>query len=375
MTRRIIPFGSVCLFVCCMMIGLGLLPACPAPAENPDGGVVDTTPLPVPKLSADGYTTVSDVTIHNKVPSDIWEIDQLLGQSPVDWVAIQQMYEKGKHSVKPDGSIRTLNGFASTPDNFKKYSPEAVAFFKDKGICQLAPIENFQCTEGKFVDEFVEFYAINGKGPFADTSDKARGAAVKAGLAVLMSYWVRLEFGKALDKVKDGNYEPLEGAPHNWDEAFAFYWGPEGKYSLYALAADLSSRYQLTESINTAFFQALLDGLKKMVDEKASPQAAADAGNKQLIRLFVLAALDAAKELDAATDDAAKAAARWRGFGYWMAIGHAIAKADASAATTFQDVFYTKKIDTEPFKAIQEAVKKSLTGLGFQEADFGTALQ
>jgi hypothetical protein len=351
---------------------ISFLPACdnPTPTEtNPqDAGSV-------PTLSADGYTTVSDVTIHNKVAMDIGEIHTLLGTSPIDWKAVQVMYEKGKHSVKADGSIRTLNGFASAPNNFKTYSPSAVAYFKDKGICQLAPVDGFKCTEGKFVDEFVEFYAINGTGPFKDASDNIRVAAVKAGLPVLMSYWVRLEFGKALGKAKDGDYEPLNGAPHNWDEAFAFYWGPEGKHSLYQLAANLSDKYKLASSINKDFFAALIDGLKQLIDGKSEPTSAIDAGQKQLLRLFILACLDAAKDVENGASDDDKAAARWKGFAYWMAIGDAIHQADASAATTFQDVFFTKKIEKDVFAALQDAVKKTLSGLGFKEADFGDALQ
>lgn len=366
----------------CLAWATWTLPACSGPGNNnsaenttTDGGTSGDQGTSFQELSADGYTTVSDVISHNKVPQDIGDIEQMLAAGSVDWTKLQQLYEKGKHSVKGDGSIRTLNGFASTPDNFKKYSPEAVAFFKTQGICQLAPVDGFECTEGKFVDEFVESYAINGKGPFADASDKVRGAAVRAGLHVLMGYWVRLEFGKAIGKAKDNNYDAAKGSPHNWDEAFAFYWGPEGKHSLYALANKLSTDYQLSESINAGFFKALIDGLKAQVDDKTPPQTHADAGNKQLLRLYILAALDAAKQLDAASSDDEKAAARWLGFGYWLGIGHAISKADASAATTFADVFFTKKIDKDAFAAIKDAVKKSLTGLGMQASDFGTALQ
>jgi hypothetical protein len=190
-----------------------------------------------------------------------------------------------------------------------------------------------------------------------------------------MSYWVRLEFGKALGKAKDGDYEPLNGAPHNWDEAFAFYWGPEGKHSLYQLAANLSDKYKLASSINKDFFAALIDGLKQMIDGKSEPTSAIDAGQKQLLRLFILACLDAAKDVENGASDDDKAAARWKGFAYWMAIGDAIHQADASAATTFQDVFFTKKIEKDVFAALQDAVKKTLSGLGFKEADFGDALQ
>ncbi len=370
------------VFVAFLSWAASTLPACSGPTNtsettNSDGGNTGGNEggTSFTKLSADGYTTVSNVTAHNKVPQDIGEINDMLSTASIDWSKVQQLYEKGKNSVNSDGSIRTLNGFASTPDNFKKYSPEAVAYFKTQGICQLAPVKGFDCTEGKFVDEFVEFYAINGTGPFADTQDRVRAAAVQAGLLVLMSYWIRLEFGKAIGKAKENNYEPLEGSPHNWDEAFAFYWGPNGQHSLYAFAKKLSSDYQLSESINDAFFKSLIDGLKAQVEDQTVPQTYADAGSKQLVRLFVLASLDAAKQMDAASSEDDKAAARWMGFAYWLAIGHAIAKADATAETTFANVFFSRKVEKDFYAAIKDAVKKSLTGLGMTEADFGTALK
>lgn len=381
-------FSSVSvLFLSAVLFGFFTAPACtPGPVkEKPtgkdggsttkDGGSATEKKTPVAGLAADGYTSYSDVTTHNKVPQDIGDIKELLKAGSVDWTKVQELYEKGKHSVKSDGSVRTLNGFASKPDNFIKYSPDAVAYFKDKGICQLAPVTGFKCTEGKYVDELVESYAIKGTGPFEKASDAVRGAVVKSGLLALMSYWVRLEFGKAIAKVKAGNADLEKGGPHNWDEAFAFYWGPEGKHSLYTLAADLSSKYKLATSINADFFKALIDGQKKMKDEQAAPEEATKAGNKQLIRLFVLAAIDAAKELDAAGDDAAKDVARWKGFGYWTAMGHAVAKADASAGEAFMNVFFKKTVTKDHAKAIQDAVKKALSGLGLTEADFGDALK
>ena len=373
--------GHLLLFVMTALgtvsfVGCSSTPAGEGQTQTDGGNTTDGGAKPSFKeLSADGYTTVSDVTIHNKVPADIDEIKKLMAESKVDWKKVQVMYEKGKHSVKSDGSIRTLNGFASSPGNFSKYSPDAVAYFKDKGICQLSPVDGFKCTEGKFVDEFIESYAINGTGPFKGASDAQRAAAVKAGLLVLMSYWVRLEFGKALAKVKDGNLEPLKGAPHNWDEAMAFYWGPEGKHSLYEAADNLSKKYNLSESVNKAFFKALVDGLKEMTEKKAAPTAATAAGTKQLHRLFLLGALDAAKQIDEAKDADAKDAARWRGFGYWLGVGDIVAKADGDAAKAFQDVFYTKKTDKDTFKAIQEAIKKSLSGMGMKAEDFGDALK
>ncbi|MEM1008663.1 MAG: hypothetical protein AAGJ35_06620, partial [Myxococcota bacterium] len=137
------------------------------------------------KLSFGGYTTVSDVNAHNLVPQDIGEIKERLAQASIDWSEVKRMYEKGKHSVKSDGSIRTLNGFASKPSNFSTYAPELSEYFKSNGICQLRPVPGFKCTEGKFVDEYVEYYAIDGKGPFANASAQERGMAIRSGLLVL----------------------------------------------------------------------------------------------------------------------------------------------------------------------------------------------
>lgn len=344
----------------------------PSEQTDGDGGTKDGG-AKFKALSADGYTTVSDVNSHNKVPADIGEIKALLDKSPVDWDAVQKMYEKGKHSVKGDGSVRTLNGFASKPDNFKKYSPDASAYFATNNICKLEPVQDFKCTDGKFLDELIEFYAMKGTGPFKGASDAIRGAVVKAGLLVNMHYWVRLEFGKAIGKAKDGNVEPLKGAPHNWDEAFAFYWGPEGKDSLYALAAELSSKHKLGTSINKAFFESLVAGLKVMTDDKKEPQADTDKATKQLHRLFILALLDTAKAMDDTSDADARLVLRWKGFAYWHAVGHLFA-ADSNADTALKDVFFTGKVTKDFAAAVQKAVSDNLSKLGYTKDDFGTAL-
>ncbi|MEM1009851.1 MAG: hypothetical protein AAGJ35_12710, partial [Myxococcota bacterium] len=196
------------------------------------------------------------------------------------------------------------------------------------------------------------------------------------GLLVLMSYWVRLELGKARNKTKEGNTDPHKGGPHNWDEAFAFYWGPEGKHSLYALAKDLEAKYNISNGgINDAVFSALQSGIKTMLEQQQEPLESAKQIQKQLTRLFILAALDAAKTMDDASDDNEKQAARWSGFGYWLAIGSQIAKASPEAEQVFKQIFLTAEDTQDAFSTLKASVQSALNGLEMSSADFGTALE
>ena len=63
--------------------------------------------------SMGAYEPVSDVPSHAFVALDVSEINSmLLTDAPIDYAAIEALYVEGRHSVKSDGSARTIAGFA-----------------------------------------------------------------------------------------------------------------------------------------------------------------------------------------------------------------------------------------------------------------------
>lgn len=308
-------------------------------------------------LEADGYKTVSDVVSHSMVGQDIEDIKTLLATSPKDYAGAEKIYKDGKNSSKGT-SFRTIASFSQTAANFDTYAPDAVKFFGG----------------AKFIDNLVYVGAIEGGGAFAQATDGVRAATIVHGILALMTYWVRLEFAKALEKVKANNYEKSEGAPHNWDEGFAYYWGNKGKGSLYAFAAGLSEKYKLAESINREFMEQMVAGLaKQTAATPSSPEAEIKNATLQLRRLMLLGILDAASQIDANSDVAAKQVAQAVGFALWHGVGDFVATAGKDVETAFKDVLTGQPKDKSA-DTLKAVIKKSLSTWGFKEVDFGTAL-
>lgn len=181
---------------------------------------------------ADGYETVSDVTSHAALGGDVAAIRDLLAPAKeggaVDWAAVGQIFTEGGASTKSDGSVRTLA--ALSPDSAAVPAVEA---------------------------------ALAGA---SGLSDAARAQQVDKGMVVILSEKVLDELDTAAGKVAEGNTDAATGAPHNVDEAYAFYTA-EGQ----GPAATADKREQTPE----------LEGKVRqpVVDALASAQTAAAAGD------------------------------------------------------------------------------------------------
>jgi len=172
-------------------------------------------------FQAQGYYGVSNVDDLNDVPYDVQGIVRLLraGGGP-DYAAVLQIYQEG---VPFREGRYTLAGFASgkgdAPDghlSFSKILPEAVEYFG---------------TED-FLDQYIRS-AIEGTGRFQFSDDKLRIDAITGGIGTLFSYWTQYKMNRSSLSAEDGNFSCIYGAPHLLDEAFAIYYGPRGRYSLF----------------------------------------------------------------------------------------------------------------------------------------------
>lgn len=168
---------------------------CGSESDSEEGAASTTTAAAaVPEEvtdGADGYAPVSDVDAHAAIGLDAREIRSLMEPATsggtVDWAAVNVLFTEGKSSKKGDGGLRTLAGLA--PDD---------------------PVTA------------VVAEAIGGTGSSAGL-DAVRRQTVDKGMTVLLERKVLAELAAAAAKVAEGDVGPAEGAPHNVDEAWAFY--------------------------------------------------------------------------------------------------------------------------------------------------------
>ena len=161
------------------------------------GSTADATP------ADGGYAYASNIDSHRLVVEDICEINEIVGD--YRWSEIAEIYANGSNSVKSDGTVRTIGGFAAGEG--KKHG-----------------VDTYYGTPTP-LDDFVSA-ALNGTGVWAGESDAVRKQGVQKGIMnQVMIAWVVHELNAALAKAADGNFDAATGAPHNWDEAWAFYHG------------------------------------------------------------------------------------------------------------------------------------------------------
>lgn len=218
-----------------------------------------------------GYEYASDVSAHRLVTRDICEINALLDESPIDFEAVEAIYRDGSNSVNDDGSVRTLADFATATD-------------------RLHGVDEYYGTATP-LDDWVTS-ALDGSGRFEGRSDAVRRQGVQKGIQnQIMVAWVVHEIESALAKAADGDVDPASGAPHNWDEAWAYYHGAEPGCAPFATANSRAGNFGTTgddgetalanEAIlaaMTAGRDALLDG-----DREGAQAAAAEVGRNVVI--------------------------------------------------------------------------------------------
>jgi len=193
-----------------------------------------TTPAAAESLAPapDAYDAVSDVTAHAALGQDVKAVRDLLAPAreggEVDWDAIGTVFRAGGASKKSDGSARTLASL----------SPDSAA---------VPAVES----------------ALAGT---SGLSDAARAQQVDKGMIVILAEKVVGELESAAAKVAEGSTDPEKGAPHNVDEAYAFFVA-EGQ----GPAATADKREGSQEMVGKV--------RKPVVDALAAAQAAAVAGD------------------------------------------------------------------------------------------------
>ena len=280
------------------------------------------------------FTTAADVRPHNRLGQDLADIRAPLAGEKRDWPAALNLYAFGKnfpnHSVA--GFADNYNGRLST------YLANAAKHFGSPS----------------YQNHFL-LSALAGTGRFARVPENIRHAAVDAGLIAVVLNWCRYELGESerkATKMNPPNWALTNGSPKNWNEIFAFYYGPEGQHSAFeALAAIEGGK------INDRLLTALAEGQEDLVKQEWTPEAARkvaatlDAAGIALLREELKRAEEAAD-----TDFAVHQA---RAAGYWLAASETVAAADPEKLKTVEAALSGK-----PDKAAFKAALDALEGLG-----------
>lgn len=179
-------------------VGVAATLAAGACGDSEDSDVASATSTPSTEApeeavtpGADGYTPVSDVAAHAAIGRDAKEIRSLMEPATsggeVDWAAVGKIFTQGKNSRRDEG-LRALADLA--PDD------PATTVVSD---------------------------AISGTGTAAQASAAVRRQKVDKGITVILERKVLGELEAAAEKVADNKTDDASGAPHNVDEAWAFY--------------------------------------------------------------------------------------------------------------------------------------------------------
>ena len=250
-----------------------------------------------------GYTYASNVDNHRSLMKDLCDIKT--AASAFDWATAKDIYQNGKNAQKSDDSYRTLAGFAAADGKNHGY-------------------DDYYNMSGS-VDSHI-MAAMDGTGDFAGASDTVRYQGI-AKLTVnmgMVAYTIH-ELNSAIAKADAGNVDNDSGAPHNWDEGWAFFHGPDEDYgcSPAKVMEKRAGDFGTTNSdgvANTfvATEAAMVAGLAALqASDSAGYTAAADTVVKNLVITYSQAVLKYTSKMDSNTT-AEKYQAE--GYAFWKAI-------------------------------------------------------
>ena len=318
-----------------------------------------TEPAVTPSGALGAYQPVSDVAQHARMSLDVCEINRLLDVRPVDFVAVAAVYRQGKFSDESEGVKRTLGKFAgesrAAEDTLGRYE---------------------RYLGHGWLNAFVGD-AIDGVGAFAGASEAVRREAVRIGVKdQILVAWALHELDAAVDKAGKGSFTKKSGAPHNWDEVWAYYHGEKPECAPYATAQGRGEEFGVGTLITRRLQLFMNDGLKALVGKSAS---GARTAREQVVRditiSYAQSAIKAASGIDAALAQGKADEARIhqaQGWAYYRVIEPLIAQANTTAARALAGIFDLAGPPASGSAAKATGVLASAYGpLGISAADVG----
>lgn len=256
------------------------------------------------QLSHGGFVTASDVRPHNALPQDRGDmLAALSGDSP-DWAEALTIYTWGRNFPWRD-MTHSLGRFADDYNaDMTAVLPLSVAHWDDPSFA-VAPV----------------YSALAGTAEFYQVAPEARIAFVEGATLATIINWTRFELAMSQRKAlaETPNWALTNGSPKNWNEIFAFHWGPEGQHSVHAALETVDGGPE----VNTALFAALAEGQPHLLEERWAEAEAAVVERRLhegALRLFDSALVMA----NGATDDTTRLNAMMRARGLWLAAAEAV---------------------------------------------------
>ena len=249
-----------------------------------------------------GYTYASNVDNHRSLMKDLCDIKT--AASAFDFATAKDIYQNGKNAEKSDGSYRTLAGFASAEGKAHGY-------------------DDYYGQAGS-IDAHITA-ALDGTGDFAGTSDTVRyqGVAKLTANMGMIAYTIH-ELNTAVAKADDGNVDDDTGAPHNWDEGWAFFHGPDEDLSCAPAntfkkrSTDFGTETNGVSNTLNAVETAMVDGLAALqAQDQAGYTAATNTVVKNVIITYTQATMKYTYKMDDA-DNGPKYQAE--GYAFWKVI-------------------------------------------------------
>ena len=307
-----------------------------------------------------GYDYASNVDSHRLVVADICGIGDLLDAG--DFAAVEASYRNGENSVKSDGSIRTIGGFAARDDR---------AHGLDAYYGTPAPL-----------DEFVTA-ALQGTGMFEGQSDAVRAQGAEKGIQnQVMGAWTIHELNSALAKARDGNFDVASGAVHNWDEGWAFFHGAEPGCAPYATGNKRAGNFGTVGAdgeialASEAVLAAMIAGRDALVSgDAATAESAAAEVIRNLAITYSQAAIRYASLIEGDLADGSDAKAeehQAEGLAFWRVVEAYMVPAGADADA--MDAIFN--LDNPPGAngfgvEVRAALKPAWDALGIAASDIG----
>ena len=308
------------------------------------------------------YTPLSDVASHARVVVDVCDINALLPKNePIDYAAVKQIYEEGGNSVKGDGSIRTIAGFARSERDEAIWN-DYVSYYGDP----------------TWLDTFT-MSAIDGTGAFAGEPDLVRRQGIQKGIQnqIMIAYTIH-ELVVALNKAADGNFDIDSGAPQNWDEGWAFYHGDAPGCGPYATADKRGANFGTGSAVNDALAVAFTTGVEALA---AGDAGAARAASEEIVRQITITYLQAtiryANKIDSALAKGDADSARIsqaEGWAFYRVIEPLVAGVNHQVAAAVASRLDLSMGDPQPGTAamVMGALPSVYAGLGISPGDIGT---
>ena len=332
--------------------------ASPSGSQSPSAAA----PSGRPSGTMGAYSPLSDVSSHARVVLDICEINGLLPQDrPIDYAAVQRIYEEGVNSVKGDGSIRTIAGFARTERDEPIWN-DYVSYYGDP----------------TWLDTFTTS-AIEGTGAFAGEPDLVRRQGIQKGIQnQIMIAWAVHELVAALDKAAAGNFDVDSGAPHNWDEGWAFYHGDAPECAPYATAGKRGANFGTGTAVNDALAAAFTSGVEALAaGDEAAARVASDEIIRQITVTYLQATIRYANKMETALAEGDSRSARVfqaEGWAFYRVIEPLVAGVDEQVAAALSSRFDLAAGIPQPGTAgmVMGALPTVYEGLGLGPGDIGT---